>query len=195
MDQTMMKDVTSSSVAWKTAKNDAATVSLKSTWKPTFEWKQDTLVLKAIPHQDVYARDAANKVQPLSTVGIHVDFAQKFGLLTKDKNDKYRLGPNLDYALPTNTYNDTTLPTRTNQRYQWLGEHFVGIKPHDLVGGNELFKIDAFHRTTLDEKSILSYNKSHIFTLKLSRLHLQKSHVVTAQHLLSRKTLNLPIDL
>ena len=92
------------------------------------------------------------------------------------------MGPNLDYALPTNTYTDTTLPTRTNQRYQWLGEHFVGIKPHDLVGGNELFKIDAFHRTTLDEKSILSYNKSHIFTLKLTRLHLQKSHVVIAQH-------------
>ena len=43
MDQTMMKDVTSSSVAWKTAKNDSATVSLKSTWKPTFEWKQERL--------------------------------------------------------------------------------------------------------------------------------------------------------
>ena len=97
----MMKDVTTTSVAWKTAKNDAATVSLKSTWKPTFQWKQDTLVLKAVPHQDVHARDAANKVQPLSTVGSHVDFAQKFGLLTKDKNDKYQLGPNLDYALPT----------------------------------------------------------------------------------------------
>ena len=85
MDQTMMKDVTTTSVAWKTAKNDAATVSLKSTWKPTFEWKQDTLVLKAIPHQDVYARDAANKVQPLSTVGIRVDFAQKFGHLPKTR--------------------------------------------------------------------------------------------------------------
>ena len=53
MDQTMMKDVTTTSVAWKTAKNEAAAVSLKSTWKPTFEWKQDTLVLKAVPPQDV----------------------------------------------------------------------------------------------------------------------------------------------
>ena len=86
----MMKDVTTSSLAWKTAKNNAATVSLKSTWKPTFEWKQDTLVLKTVPHQDVYACDAAYKAQPLSTVGIHVDFAQKLGLLTKDKNDKYQ---------------------------------------------------------------------------------------------------------
>ena len=118
MDQTMIKDVTTTPVAWKTAKNDAATVSLKSTWRPTYEWKQDKLVLKAVPRQDVYASDAANKVQPLPTVGIHVDFAQKFGLLTEDKNDKYQLGPNLDYALPTNTYQRT----RTNQRYQWLGE-------------------------------------------------------------------------
>ena len=92
------------------------------------------LVLKAVPHQDVHARDAAYKVQPLSTVGIHVEFAQKFGLLTKDKNDKYQLGSNLDYALSTDTY-DTTLPTRTDQRYHWLGEHFVGIK----VSVNENF--------------------------------------------------------
>jgi len=31
------------SVAWKTTKNNAATLSLKTTWKPTFEWEQDTL--------------------------------------------------------------------------------------------------------------------------------------------------------
>lgn len=32
-------------------------------------------------------------------------------------------------------------PTITNQRYKWLGDHYVGIKPRDLLGGNELFKI------------------------------------------------------
>ena len=81
----MMNDVTTSSVAWKAAKNDAATVSLKSTWKPTFQWKQDTLVLKDVPHQDVYARDAAYKVQPLSTVGIHVDFSHILDSLPKTR--------------------------------------------------------------------------------------------------------------
>ena len=40
-----------------------------------------------------------------------------------------------------NSYNDTTLPTRTNQRYQWLEEHFAGIKPYGLMRGNELFKV------------------------------------------------------
>ena len=32
-------------------------------------------------------------------------------------------------------------PARTNHRYKWLGDHYVGIKPRDLLGGNELFKI------------------------------------------------------
>ena len=39
------------------------------------------------------------------------------------------------------THSDRTPPTRTNQRFQWLGDHFVGIKPRDLLGGNELFKV------------------------------------------------------
>lgn len=200
MDQTMMKDVTTTSVAWKTAKNEAATVSLKSTWKPTFEWKQDTLVLKAVPPQDVYARDAANKVQPLSTVGFHVDFAQKFGLLTKDKNDKYQLGPNLDYALPTNIYNDTTLPTRTNQRYQWLGEHFVGIKPHDLMGGNELFKVKTeegkqyMYLTRYVDWQFLNLNalfNTHVGTIKQTVMLycdvVESTIVGTQKHSLLRK--------
>ena len=79
--------------------------------------------------------------QRLFSVGIHVDFAQKFGLLFKDKSNQYQLRPNLDYVLPKVTHSDRTLPTRTNQRFQWLGDHFVGIKPRDLLGGNELFKV------------------------------------------------------
>lgn len=113
------------------SKNNAATISLKSTWKPTFAWKQDTLILKGVPHEDVYARDSQLNVQPLSSVGIHVYLAEKFGLLFKDKKNQYQLGPNLDFVLPTVTYNASTPPTRSNQRFQWLGEHFVGIKPRD----------------------------------------------------------------
>ena len=98
-------------------------------------------MLKGVPHQDVYALDAQYNVQPLSSVGIHVDFAQKFGFLIKDKTNQYQLGLNLDYTLLKVTYNDDTPPTRSNQWYQWLGDHFVGIKPRDLLGRNELFKV------------------------------------------------------
>lgn len=54
------------------------------------------LILKGVPRQDVYARNALLNVQPLSSVGMHVDFAKKFGLLFKDKSNQYQLGPNLD---------------------------------------------------------------------------------------------------
>ena len=141
MEQTMMEDVNTSSAAWKTAKNNVATISLKSTWKLTFEWNENILVLKAVPHEHVYARNAQYNVQPLSSVGIHVDLAGKFGLLFKDKKNQYQLGPNLEYVLPKVTYSDRTPLTRSNQRFQWFGEHFVGIKPRDLLGGDALFKV------------------------------------------------------
>ena len=66
MEETMMEDLNASSAAWKAAKNNAATISLKSSWKPTFELKKDKLILKGVPHEDVYARDAQLNVQPLS---------------------------------------------------------------------------------------------------------------------------------
>ena len=140
MEQTMMDDVKETSDAWKTTKGNTSTVSLKSTWKPTFEWKENTLVLKKVAREDVYGRDKSSTIHPLSSVGIHVEFAEQFGLLVKDKKKPYHLGPNLDFALPTTTYVDTTPPVDSNTKYQWLGEHFTGIKPRDL-GGSAIFKV------------------------------------------------------
>ena len=141
MEQTMMEDVNTSSAAWKVTKNNASTISLKATWKLTFEWNGDNLVLKGVSREDVYARDAGNAVIPLSSVVINVEFAEKFGLLVKDTNNQYQLGPNLDYVLPTVTYTTSTPPVRSNQWFQWLGEHFVGIIPGDLLAGTEIFKV------------------------------------------------------
>ena len=84
-EQTMMEDVKSTFDTWKSTKGNTASVSLKSTWKPTFEWNENTLVLKKVSHEDVFAHDRLLKIHPLSSVGIHVDFAEKFGLLFKDK--------------------------------------------------------------------------------------------------------------
>ena len=170
MEQTMMEDVNTSSAAWKTAKNNAATISLKSTWKPTFEWNENTLVLKGVPHEDVYARDAQLNVQPLSSVGIHVDLAEKFGLLFKDKKDQYQLGPNLDYVLPKVTCSDRTPPTRSNQRFQWLGEHFMGIKPRDLLGGDASFKVK------------LKNGQSYLYITRYVDWHFQNFNVLFNTH-------------
>ena len=170
MEQTMMEDVNTSSAAWKTAKNNAATISLKSTWKPTFEWNENTLLLKGVPHEDVYARDAQLNVQPLSSVGIHVDLAEKFGLLFKDKKDQYQLGPNLDYVLPKVTCSDRTPPTRSNQRFQWLGEHFMGIKPRDLLGGDASFKVK------------LKNGQSYLYITRYVDWHFQNFNVLFNTH-------------
>ena len=88
MEQTIMEDVKSTFDTWKTDKGNRATVSLKATWKPTFEWVENTLVLKHVLLEDVFAHNSELNIQPLSAVGIHVDFAEKFGLLFKDKNNQ-----------------------------------------------------------------------------------------------------------
>ena len=124
-----------------------------------------TLILKGVPHQDVYARDAQLNVQPLSSVRIHVDFAQKFGLLFKDKSNQYQLGPNLDYVLPKVTYSD-----RTQQRFQWLGDHFVGIKPRDLLGGNKLFKVK------------IENGQSYLFLTRYLDCHFQNLNALLNTH-------------
>ena len=104
MEQTMMDDVNTSSAAWKVTKNNASNISLKATWKPTFEWNGDNLMLKGVSREDVYARNAGNAVIPLSSVGIHVEFAEKFGLLVKDTSNQYQLGPNLDCLTHSHLY-------------------------------------------------------------------------------------------
>ena len=53
----MMEDVKSTLNTLKTAKGNTASVSLKSTWKPTFEWNENTFVLQKVPREDVFARD------------------------------------------------------------------------------------------------------------------------------------------
>ena len=74
MEQIIMEDVKSTFDTWKTAKGNTASVSLKSTWKPTFKWNENTLVLKKVPREDAFARDRQLNSYPLSSVGIHVYF-------------------------------------------------------------------------------------------------------------------------
>ena len=141
IDQTIMQDINASSASLKAAKNKSATVSLKKEWKPTFEWQRDNLVLKAVKYQDVFALDSSAKVKPLSKLQVLTDFARKFGLVVKNKDATYSLGPNLEFTLPQTTYTMNTDPKRTNQRYQWLGDHYAGVNPRDLLGGTPLFKV------------------------------------------------------
>ena len=66
---------------------------------------------------------------------INVDIALKFGLLriktgkTGSNQSDYVIGPNLQYSLPTKTYDETTGPVGSRYRtyYNWEGEVYEGV--------------------------------------------------------------------
>ena len=78
---------------------------------------------------------------PSLTFAIQLDFALQFGLIKDDKNNQYHLGPNLEYELPQVSYTSSSVLTKTNTIYPWLGDHYLGIKPQDLIGTTELFNV------------------------------------------------------
>ena len=60
--------------------------------------------------------------------------ALKFGLLLKKSGGgagtaAYTIGPNLQYTLPSETYDDSTMPAGNSfrQYYNWEGEQYVGV--------------------------------------------------------------------
>lgn len=85
------------------------------------------------------AIDLSNQLIPSSTFAIQLDFTLQFGLIKDDKNNQYHLGPNLEYELPQVSYTSSNVPTKTI--YPWLGDHYLGIKPQDLIGTTELFDV------------------------------------------------------
>ena len=85
------------------------------------------------------AIDLSNQLIPSSTFAIQLDFTLQFGLIKDDKNNQYHLGPNLKYELPQVSYTSSNVPTKTI--YPWLGDHYLGIKPQDLIGTTELFDV------------------------------------------------------
>ena len=141
MEQTMMEDILTASAALEASKNDTASVSLKKEWKPTFVWQGENLVLKAVGMEDLLSLDSSSKKRPLSKLLVLTDVAKKFGLIVKNKDGTHSLGPNLDFTLPLTTYTSRTEPIQTSQRYQWLGQHYVGVTPQNLLGGRSLFKV------------------------------------------------------
>ena len=63
---------------------------------------------------------------------INLDIALKFGLLLKTSSggtgtSAYTIGPNLQYTLPSETYDDQTMPSASDFRsfYNWEGEQYT----------------------------------------------------------------------
>ena len=106
-------------------------VFVKKNAMPRMTWKEDSLILHGIPKKDLMNQNNIAMVE----FYINLDIALKFGLVrlktgkTGVNSRDYVLGPNLQYTLPTDTYDETTEPTGGDQRkfYNWEGENYEGV--------------------------------------------------------------------
>ena len=110
-------------------------VSAKQNAMPRLSWKEDALVIHAIPQMDLIKEDKS----AISDLFINLDIALKFGLVLKKTSQNrtwYPLGPNMQYTLPTKTYDSTTQPAGNQFRkaYNWEGVQYEGVNPTLLFG-------------------------------------------------------------
>ena len=104
---------------------------LKKHGLPQLSWKGESLVIDAIAKKELLNSNQVNMVE----FYINVDIAFKFGLVrlktgkTGSSQNDYILGPNLQYSLPTKTYDETTDPvgSRFRNYYNWEGEVYEGV--------------------------------------------------------------------
>ena len=110
-------------------------VSVKKNWMPRMTWKDDVLVLHAVPKGDALKSD---KTTTTTTFMMDLGIAERFGFIQQLQGVVgYVLGPNLQFTFPTVTYTNQTQPDSTNPvhraSYNWNGEHYVAIQPTDLT--------------------------------------------------------------
>ena len=98
---------------------------------PQLSWKEESLLIKAIPKKDLLNNQQINMVE----FYVNVDIALKFGLLRRKTGktgyatSDFVLGPNLQYSLPTKTYGENTGPVGSRYRtyYNWEGDVYEGV--------------------------------------------------------------------
>ena len=125
-------------------------VFIKKNAMPRFTWKDDSLILHGIPKKDLLNQNQIAMVE----FYINLAIALKFGLLrlktgkTGVNSSDYVLGPNLQFTLPSNTYDETTEPTGNDQRkyYNWEGDVYEGL---NYV--SRAFTVMTFEECQVDE--------------------------------------------
>ena len=123
-------------------------VSAKKTWMPMMSWKDDALILHAIPKGDALKSD---KTATTTTFMMNLEIAKRFGFIEKPAGVDvgYVLGPNLQFTFPTVTYTNQTPPDSANPAaradYNWNGEHFVAVQPVDLTSdvSDQMYKVEG----------------------------------------------------
>ena len=98
---------------------------------PQLSWKGESLVIEAIAKKELLNMAQVSMVE----FYINVDIALKFGLLRRKTGktgyatSDFVLGPNLQYSLPTKTYDESTGPVGSRYRtyYNWEGDVYEGV--------------------------------------------------------------------
>ena len=112
-------------------RDDKPIVFVKKHAIPQLSWKEESLVIEAIRKKDLLNMAQSTMVE----FYINLDIALKFALLrrktgkTGNNTLDFVLGPNLQYSLPTDTYDETTQPVGSRFRtyYNWEGENYEGV--------------------------------------------------------------------
>ena len=104
---------------------------LKKHGLPQLSWKGESLVIEAIAKEELLNSNQINMVE----FYINLDIAFKFGLVRRKTGktgyatSDFVLGPNMQYSLPSKTYDETTGPVGSRFRtyYNWEGEVYEGV--------------------------------------------------------------------
>ena len=112
-------------------RDDKPQLFVKKNSMPQLSWKENSLIIHGIAKKDLFNQNQAM----MTEFFINLDIALKFGLVVKKtgrtgvNTRDYKLGPNLQYTLPTNTYSETTDPVGANYRkyFNWEGENYEGV--------------------------------------------------------------------
>ena len=120
-------------------------VSVKKNGMSMLTWKDNALVLHAVPKGDLLKSD---KTKVTSAFSLDLEVAKRFGFIEQPEGIVgYMLGPNLQFTCPTVTYTNQTQPDSTDlaarSDYNWNGEHFAGVQPSDLTSDvmDQMFEV------------------------------------------------------
>ena len=131
--------------AWTHERDERPHVTVKKNWMPTMTCKEDALILHAVSERELLN---FNHTKAVTTFAIDLAVAEKFGLIEPPQGRQgsvvgpqgvngYKLGPNLQFTLPSVTYDNQTPHTCSSNRsvMNWNGGHYAGIQPTDVTRG------------------------------------------------------------
>ena len=121
--------------------------------------------LHAVPERELLN---FSHTKAMTTFAIDLAVAEKFGLIEPPQRRQgsvvgpqgvngYKLGPNLQFTLPSVTYDNQTPPTGPSNRsdMNWNGAHYAGIQPTEVTRGvtDQVFQVknDQLHLSRMVE--------------------------------------------